>query len=105
MSNKVKKDGGILRELGNGLILRRSTPADAEALADFNGRVHSDDGPNKPDERLAAWTRDLLERAHPTFDVGDFTIVEEHGSGKIVSSLNLFSQTWTYAGSLGGRQT
>lgn len=88
----------ILKDLGAGLILRRSTPDDADALADFNARVHSDDGPEKPDERLAAWTRDLLTRPHPTFHPDDFTVVEETASGRIVSSLNLISQTWTYEG-------
>ncbi len=50
----------FLRDLGDGLILRRSTPADAEPLADFCGRIHSDEGPDKPDMHVAAWTRDLL---------------------------------------------
>jgi hypothetical protein len=98
MSILQDKKEGILRDLGNGLVMRRSTPADVEALAEFNARVHSDEGPDKPDERLAAWTRDLLAYPHPTFEVGDFTIVEDSASGKIVSSLNLISQTWTYAG-------
>ncbi len=88
----------ILKDLGAGLILRRSTPEDADSLADFNARVHSDDGPDKPDERLAAWTRDLLTRPHPTFRPDDFTIVEETATGRIVSSLNLIPQTWTYEG-------
>jgi len=88
----------ILRDLGDGLIMRHSTPADASNLAEFNARVHSENGPDQPDWKVAAWTRDLLERPHPTFDVGDFTIVEDTASGKIVSSLNLISQTWSYAG-------
>src|SRR5215510_12434328 len=29
----------VLRDLGNGLIIRRSTPDDAEALAAFNARM------------------------------------------------------------------
>jgi hypothetical protein len=80
------------------LFLRRSVPEDADALAEFNARVHSDDGPEKPDERLAVWTRDLLTRPHPTFKPDGFTIVEEISSGRIVSSLNLIPQTWTYEG-------
>jgi len=88
----------VLKDLGAGLILRRSMPEDADALADFNARVHSDDGPEKPDERLAAWTRDLLTHPHPTFSPDDFTVVEEIASGRIVSSLNLIPQTWTYEG-------
>jgi hypothetical protein len=88
----------ILRDLGDGLILRRSTPADAEALADFCGRIHSDDGPDKPDFRIAAWTRDLVAKPHPTFQPGDFTIVAESATGRIVSSLSMIPQTWTYEG-------
>ena len=88
----------ILRDLGDGLILRRSTPADAGALADFNARIHSDAGPQEPDEVTAAWTRDLLKGDHPTFGVDDFTIVEDTRTGAIVSSLNLISQTWSYNG-------
>ena len=91
-------DQPILRELGDGLILRRSLPADAEALADFCGHVHSDDGWDKPDLRIAAWTRDLLTKPHPTFTPDDFSVVAEAATGRIVSTLNLISQTWTYEG-------
>jgi hypothetical protein len=86
----------FIRDLGGGLVLRRSTPADAEKLGDFNALLHTDT--DKPDLRLAAWTRDLLERPHPTFGTGDFTLVEEQATGRIVSSLNHISQTWAYDG-------
>jgi hypothetical protein len=97
MSRKTNK-AVILSELGDGLVLRRSTRADAEALASFNASLHSDDGPDKPDEKLGAWTHDLLTLPHPSFDAGDFTIVEDTRSGAIVSSLNIIPQVWTYAG-------
>jgi hypothetical protein len=88
----------FLQDLGAGLVLRRSTSADAQALSEFNARIHSDDGPESPDERVGVWTLDLLRRPHPTFGPQDFTIVEDTQSGKIVSSMNLISQTWNYAG-------
>jgi hypothetical protein len=88
--------GNIIKDLGEGLILRRARVEDAEGLAAFNAQVHGED--NLDAERVRAWTRDLMEKPHPTFKVGDFTIVEEAASGKIVSSLNLISQTWSYAG-------
>ncbi len=94
----MNPEPSLPRDLGDGLRLRRSTPADAEALADFNSRIHSDDGFEYPDVRLGAWTRDLLTRPHPTFNSGDFTLVEETATGKIVSSMNLISQTWAYEG-------
>lgn len=86
----------ILRDLGSGLIMRCSTPDDAEALAEFNGNIHGENEADK--QRVAAWTRDLLSRPHPTFNPHDFTIVEETASRRIVSSMNLIPQTWTYEG-------
>jgi len=92
----LSKTQTILRDLGNGLIMRRSTSEDADALSEFNGRIHGEDEADS--KRLTAWTRDLLTRPHPTFRVEDFTIVEESSSGRIVSSLNLIPQTWGYEG-------
>lgn len=92
----LTKQQTILRDLGNGLVMRRSTPGDAEALAEFNGRIHGDDALDS--QRVAAWTRDLLSRPHPTLNPDDFTIVEETATARIVSSMNLIPQTWTYEG-------
>jgi hypothetical protein len=87
----------MLRELGDGLILRRAGPSDVEALVAFNARIHAEPGATGPDETIAAWTRDLFA-GHPTFRPEDFTVVEERETGRIVSSLNLISQTWSYDG-------
>lgn len=88
----------MLRELGDGLILRRATAADTEALVAFNADVLRDPGETEPNEYVAAWTRDMMERRHPTVDLGDFTVVEDTRTGAIVSSLCLISQTWSYGG-------
>lgn len=88
----------IVRDLGSGLILRRSTPQDAEPLAQFNAWIHGDMASSRLEHGVGAWTRDLLTRPHPTFQADDFTIVEDTTSGRIVSSLNLISQTWSYGG-------
>lgn len=85
-------------DLGDGLILRCASPEDANALADFNAMLQSDQGPDQPDERVWYWTYDLLAKPHPTLKPGDFTIVEDAATHKIVSSMNLIPQTWTYAG-------
>jgi hypothetical protein len=88
----------ILQDLGDGLVLCRSRVEDSAPLGEFNSRIHSDDGFDHPDERVAAWTRDLLSGSHPTFDPADFTLVVESASGRIISAMNLISQTWTYEG-------
>ena len=92
----LTKGQTILRDLGDGLILRRSRPEDAKALAEFNSAIHSD---NEQDGQcLSAWTRDLLSGSHPTFQPDDFTVVEESSTGRIVSTMNLISQVWSYEG-------
>lgn len=94
--NPSEPSTAIPRDLGNGLLLRRSTGADAERLSEFNAHIHGED---EQDARaVGAWTRDLFSGKHPTFNSADFTIVEDTRSGKIVSSMNLISQTWSYAG-------
>jgi len=88
----------IIKDLGNGLILRHATSADVEELVAFNARIHSETGPEEPDELIGAWVRDLISIPHPTTSIEDFTIVEDTSSGKIVSSMNLIPQTWSYGG-------
>lgn len=93
MLTETKK---IIRDLGDGLILRHASMEDADALAQFNGEIHAE---NEIDRlHLMAWTRDLLTRPHPTLVPEDFTIIEEASTGKIVSSLNLIPQIWSYEG-------
>ena len=86
----------VLRDLGDGLILRRSAPEDADVLSDFNAVVNS--LTDQPDEQVRAWTCDLISGRLPRFDSEDFTIVEDTKTGAIVSTLNLISQTWSYGG-------
>jgi len=83
----------IIKELGDGLVLRHAMPQDADALGEFNARIHSDDGPEQPDRHVEAWVRDLLERPHPTFVPRDFMLVENRASRQIVSCLCLISPT------------
>lgn len=84
--------------LADGLRLRRSTAADAEALADFNAAVHGEGETALTRAGLADWTRDLLSGAHPTFRPEDFTVVDDPRTGQIISCVGLISQTWAYAG-------
>jgi hypothetical protein len=85
-------------DLGNGLALRCATPADVEALAQFNARIHGAERPDKFDPMVAAWTRDFCSEQHPTCGPSNVFLVEDTRAGKIVSSMCLIPQTWTYAG-------
>ena len=95
---KATSHSNLPRDLGDNLVLRRATPADTEALTAFNAEIHRERDTEGPDERVAAWTRDLMSGGHPTFRPQDFTVVEDTRTGAIVSSLNLISQTWAYEG-------
>jgi hypothetical protein len=86
----------ILRDLGNGLVMRKATSADADTLSEFNTDIHGEDETDR--KGVAAWTRDLLMRPHATFQPGDFIIIEETSSGRIVSAMCLIPQTWSYEG-------
>jgi len=94
-SSKAKT---LPRDLGDGLLLRRATAEDADALADFNAQIHRERDAGEPDKGIWAWTRDLMSGTHPTFRPEDFTLVEDTHTGDIVSSLNLIPQTWAYEG-------
>ncbi len=86
-----------IKELGDGLIMRHANPDDVDRLAAFTVLIHSN-GIAQDSRGLDAWIRDLLSGKHPTFQAGDFVIIEDPASGKIISSMNLISQTWTYGG-------
>jgi hypothetical protein len=88
------------RDLGDGLVFRFATPADTEVLAQFNGHIHDDGHPDHFDPMVAAWTRDFMSELHPTCGPSNVTLVEDTRAGKIVSSMCLIPQTWTYAGIL-----
>jgi len=86
----------VIRDLGEGIIIRHGTKADEQALVDFTLSIHSEgewDG-----KGLEAWIRDLVSGKDPTFNPKDFTIVENTANGEIISSCCLISQIWSYEG-------
>lgn len=82
-------------DLGDGLLLRFASEADADALAAFNTEHHDD---NKEFGIVGRGVGHLVSGKHPTIRAEDFTIVEHEPTGKVVSSMCLLSQTWTYGG-------
>jgi len=86
----------IIRKLDQDLIIRHATSKDTQPLASFNKEIHADW--DWVGVGIEAWTLDLISGEGPTFDKGDFTIVEDIKTGEIVSTCCLISQTWSYEG-------
>jgi hypothetical protein len=98
----TQNHAGLPLDLGDGLVLRWATADDAEQIIAFNTQVHAD-SPGQPAVEVGAWVADLLGGKHPVVTPADFTVVLdsnriEDGNPKLVSSLTLFSQTWSYDG-------
>lgn len=88
----------ILKDLGDGLILRSATKHDTDALVDMQLRCFANPDTGEPDEMLAGWTRDMMRGKHPTFRPQDFLIVQDTKTNAMVSSTCLISQTWSMDG-------
>jgi hypothetical protein len=88
----------VVRELGDGLVLRRASPADADALDAFTRVVQADPPDFLPVDGLGVWARDLVCGSHPVVAPGDFWIVEDTARKRIASSLGLISHRMRYDG-------
>jgi predicted acetyltransferase len=80
--------------IGEQLRLRWATAADRPALAEFNALIHEEGAEQAG--IIRHWVEDLMGGQHPTAESGDFTLVEEVETGRIVSSLCTIPQTWRY---------
>lgn len=90
--------GRSSRDLGNGLVLRWTSAADAERVAAFNARAFRNAPEDPPLAGMLAQTRDWMSGRHPLLGPEDFTIVEDSGTGAIVASTCLMRQVWEYDG-------
>src|SRR5689334_11082889 len=87
------------RDLGDGLVMRSATEADADRLGESNADVLRGQDAADPAPWMGAWTRDLVGGRHPSFRAESALLVEDtRANNRIVSSMVLLSHTWTYAG-------
>lgn len=86
------------RELGNGLVLRWSTPADVERVVELDSTAFRDAPDDPLNQPFAAWVRDMFSGRHPLVGPYDFALVEDEARGLIVASACLMRQTITYDG-------
>ncbi|HUF93161.1 MAG TPA: GNAT family N-acetyltransferase [Candidatus Limnocylindria bacterium] len=84
-------------DLGDGLVLRRATPADTGAVAAFVADVLRGQDATEPSPAMGAWSHDLVSGRHPGVRAGDCRMVTET-TGAIVSCATLIAQQWSFGG-------
>jgi predicted N-acetyltransferase YhbS len=84
------------RELGDGLLLRWSTPDDVERIIELYDTAFrpTEDAPPNPYTR--AWVRDMMSGRHPRITGRDFALIEDTRRGTIVAATCLLAQRVTY---------
>jgi GNAT superfamily N-acetyltransferase len=88
----------VTRDLGDGLLLRRATPADIPVITELMSRVFAFRG-QEQHPNVGAWIDDLASGRHPTVTAEDFLFVADTRAGdRPVAGLVLMSQEWELDG-------
>ena len=82
------------QKLGNGLLLRWATLTDHEGLVELAFQALDEGDQDTPFVKI--FVQDWADGKFPQLRYEDITVVEDTISGKIVSSMCLFSETWRY---------
>lgn len=88
----------IIQQLDDGLVIRRATSADTDALVDLQIHAFANPDTGELDLYLGGWTRDLMSGKHPTFRPEDFLVVQDTKTSALVSCTCLISQNWVMDG-------
>ena len=104
MGNAERQGLIARRPLADGLVLRTAAPEDAAELAEFNAVMQAED--DLPGDLVHEWTLELFESPPPRFRAeDDIVVVEDTATGRIVSSVLLIPQDWSYAGVVDPRRS
>jgi Acetyltransferase (GNAT) domain len=88
------------RDLGDGLLLRWSTPGDTESIAELVSLVFRDREDEPLNNPLGHLMRELMSGTHPVMGPGDFALVEDtrKQGNSLVACTCLWRHTWEYEG-------
>lgn len=92
------RENGYRRELGDGLVLRWTTPEDAERVVDLYARVFRPKADAPPNPHIPLWTRDMFSGRHPHIGPRDFAVVEDTRGGELIASTCLLRYSVEYEG-------
>ncbi len=90
------EDQAYQRDLGDGLRLRWSTPADLERLVALYSNVFRSKEDSPPNVTLGYWVRDMASGRHPRITGYDFALVEDRRTGKVVAATCLLANQARY---------
>jgi hypothetical protein len=85
-------------DVGDGLVLRRATTGDADAVATFVADVLRGQDAAEPSPAMGAWIHDLVSGRHPGVRAEDCLLITDTATGAIVSCATLISQQWSFGG-------
>lgn len=86
------------RDLGNGLVLRWSTPEDVERVATLYAQAFRPSAEAPLNWHVPIWARDMFSGRHPHIGPHDFALVEATQSGTVVASTCLLGYSCAYEG-------
>lgn len=88
------------RELEHGLVLRWSTPADTERIANLSGIVHRERAEEPPNTYIMTFVRRLMQGDHPLMGPDAFGLIEDTSKegNPVVACTCLWKHTWAYEG-------
>jgi hypothetical protein len=95
---KVLSNPDYRRDLGDGLMLRWSTAADQQALADLYGFVYRETPELPINTMTQAFCGDLVSGRHPLSGPHEFALVEDTRNGQVVSATALMTMPLNFYG-------
>ncbi len=88
----------VIDDLGDGLLLRRATERDIDAIAEFQAVVHQDPPDFEPQPFLVHWTRELMDGSHPRASARDWLLVHDTTHGRIAAAQCLVPMEARFSG-------
>ena len=100
MSLAMTENQPFTKALGDGLILRWSTPADTEKIAALTGHVFRGKAEEPPNFRMMDQMRVIMRGDHPFMTPQDFAVIEDTSKpdGPIIACTCLWQHRWNYGG-------
>jgi hypothetical protein len=98
MPTRSLAEAGYRRELGDGLVLRWATAADAGALAELYAEAFRDTADSPPNEGTLRVVEDYMSGRHPFLGPQDFAVVADERRGVVLAAACLMRQEWDYGG-------